>query len=180
VSGLLQWHPGLKSDRQALQTFTCTDSPVKSRRPPFTVEHPCQWEYNVQQYVRQLRPRYAPPMYLLLGFDSLGLAGVSFYEELDGPSDVFIKAMAIHLRLRHKGGGYADEMFEQTFDAITARAIDTSTPTVQVSARVDERNHPSQQMNRRAGLRHRAMVSEGLQNWSRDFVFDIAEGLIPL
>jgi hypothetical protein len=178
VSGLLAWRPGLHSDRQALQTFRCTDSPVKSKRPPFTLKHPSMWEYKVQQYVRTLQPKYAPPVYLLLGFDSLGLAGVSFYEELDGPSDVFLRSMAIHMRLRHKGGGYADEMFEQTFDAISTRAIETATPAVQISGRVEEQNHPSQEMCRRAGLRHRGMVSESLQNWSRDFVFDIREDSI--
>lgn len=101
-----------------------------------------------------------------MGEDARGLAAASCYEEVDGPTQVDLLVMAIALRLRRRGGGYADEMMDDTLDAITGRAIATETPEVLVTARVWEENAPSQAMCRRAGLRHTGMAAPRVQQWS--------------
>lgn len=104
---------------------------------------------------------------MLVGYDDVGLAAVSVYREEDGPRVVELSLMALALRLRRKGGGYADEMCRVTLDALTARAVDKGVPEVRVLGYVFEDNHPSQEMCRRHGLRHTDMAGEGVQVWSR-------------
>jgi RimJ/RimL family protein N-acetyltransferase len=94
---------------------------------------------------------------------------VSYYEELDGPREVFVKLVAVSKDLRRQGGGYADEMFAQTLDAITARALDYKVEVTEVliSGLIEPANRPSQAMAKRAGFQHRGIL-DNLQLWERN------------
>lgn len=153
--------------------FTCTVPPTrKSRETNWQMQHPRFWEFEVQQFIRALRPpRPDSPHKLRVGADAEGLAAVSYYEELDGPSDIYLHVGAVATRLRGKGGGYADEMIEDTLDAITAAAFAAGVTEVRVAGRIYESNRPSQEMVRRAGFRHVGNTqAPGVQIWSLDLL----------
>ncbi len=116
--------------------------------------------------VRGLQLPLGLPMHVLIGENDEGIAAVSCYEELDGPELVQLRFMAVAWRLRHKGGGYADEMFRETLDAITARALEQGAPVVEISGRVWPENAPSQAMCRRNGLLHYETYPTGVQKWA--------------
>lgn len=175
MSGLLTWRAATQQDRGELQHFTCTEEPTKSHQPPYSV-HRRQYEHDVQCWIRgQLGPAAPcrPPRYLELGTDAEGIGAVAWYEETDGPAEVFLRLMAVHCRLRNRCGGYADEMVEHVLDRVTARAVETDTRDVAVTGHVDENNRASQAMCRRAGLRHVGMFDEHYQVWAIRLVLDI-------
>lgn len=168
VSGLLKWRSAEAGDRTALQAFVCTE-PATKRRVGFqkcVVEHPRMWEWNVQCRIRTLQPAYKYPIQMIVGEDNEGIGAVSLFEELDGPVLVELSYMALAYRLRFKGGGYADEMGEETWQRIEARAIDRELDAVNVIALVDEGNVASQKLCRRLGMVHSGMRDETLQQWS--------------
>ncbi len=72
------------------------------------------------------------------------------------------------MRLRRKGGGYADEMCRDLFDELTARAMQEGVPAVRVIGYVWEENRPSQELLRRNGFLHTDQAGEGVQFWERD------------
>lgn len=84
--------------------FTCTHEPKKRKVPPYGFEHDRDWELVVQRCIRDLRPPCKPPLRLWVGEDEGGLGAVVQAEEIDGADDVFLRLMAIALRLRGRGG----------------------------------------------------------------------------
>ncbi|TDD11293.1 N-acetyltransferase [Kribbella turkmenica] len=124
------------------------------------------WEWEVQCRIRNLRPPYKYPLQMIVGEDNEGIGAVAVFEELDGPIQVELSYMALAYRLRFKGGGYADEMGEETWQRIEARAIEHGLAAVNLLALVDEGNVASQKLCRRLGLVHSGMRDETLQQWS--------------
>lgn len=178
---LLNWREAVRQDRQELAAFTCTRAPVRSTIYPSKWEYERPHEAKVQGWIRNdLKPPLVHPLHLLVGSDDVGIGAVSWLEEETVTGDFFLKLMAIHCRLRDKGGGYADEMVEETLDFITTAAISAGRDLVRVTGRVSEHNHNSQDMCRRAGLRHTGLVEGGrsLQVWSIDLIFADAPGIL--
>jgi RimJ/RimL family protein N-acetyltransferase len=103
---------------------------------------------------------------MIVGEDNEGIGAVAVFEELDGPVQVELSYMALAYRLRFKGGGYADEMGEETWQRIEARAIERGLHAVNLLALVDEGNVASQKLCRRLGLVHSGMRDATLQQWS--------------
>ncbi|MCZ2857827.1 hypothetical protein [Blastococcus sp. VKM Ac-2987] len=118
--------------------------------------------------MRALAPEFSAGRYVRLGYDSEGLGAVSVVQELDGPAEVEWEFGAVALRLRGKGGGYADEMCRDVFDQLTARAIEAGISNVKIIGYVYEENHASQKMNRRHGMRHVSNGGPGVQVWQRN------------
>jgi RimJ/RimL family protein N-acetyltransferase len=115
-----------------------------------------------------MKARFAAGHWARLGFDEEGLAAVTVVQELDGPAEVEWQFGAVALRLRHKGGGYADELCRETFDELTVRAIEAGLNAVKITALVYEENRPSQAMCRRHGFVHVSnTASPGVQVWHR-------------
>lgn len=169
MTGLLTWRPAVRSDRKALNAFQCTE---RSRSVKlwhgWEKQHQRPWERQVQARIHQASPPYPPPEFLLVGVDSDGLGGVAFYEELDGPHQIEIHFAAVAMRFRRRGGGWADEMLNAVFDAITTRALETGADLVEISTWIHEANRPSQRMARDVGMRQVAATQlEGhLQRWA--------------
>lgn len=167
MTSLLSWHFGTHAHRSDLPAFQCTDVRPKPREREWRKFTPGWWEYEVQSRVRALRPPYRTDSFLLVGYDDVGLAAVSFVQELAGPDVVEAELGAVATRLRNKGGGYADELIRETLDALTERALEQQVPEVLVVGHVYELNGPSQALCRRHGFVHTGAGAEGVQQWTK-------------
>ena len=161
---LLDWQEGARGHTGDLNTFTCTDFKPRSRERTWRTRHGW-WEFEVQSRIRDLRPPCRGSSFLRLGYDGVGLAAACLVEELDGPSLVEMSLGAIALRLRHKGGGYADEMMSDALDIVTTRALAARVVEVLAIGHVWEDNAASQALCRRHGFVHTG-VDGGVQQWS--------------
>jgi ribosomal protein S18 acetylase RimI-like enzyme len=131
------------------------------------LDHPKEWEWDVQEIIQRLRLPCKPRFITLLGHDEAGLGAVVQAEEFEKNERFEITVCAVEKRLRSRGGGYADEMLEQIIEAVNARVLDHGgTEHVLVEALIDPRNGPSQALFRRAGFKHRR-ERDGLQVWER-------------
>ncbi len=166
MSGLLDWRFADKCHIQDLNAFVCTDFRPRPRERTWRTRHGW-WEFEVQSCIRDLRPPYRGGAFLRVGYDGLGLAAACFVEELDGPDVVEMSLSAVAVRLRHKGGGYADEMFADALDVVTTRALAAEVPEVLLIGYIYEDNAPSQALCRRNGFVHTGDGGEGVQQWSR-------------
>jgi len=169
VNSLLTWSDGNRDHRSLLKTFTCTEPPVKRRlrKDRYRYDHPRIWEWQVQSKIRSFEPPYQYPIQMLVGMDGDRLGAVSVFEELDGPGQVELCFMAVAQHLRRKGGGYADEMWTNTWASIEARAIEQGITVVALSGLVHEGNEFSQKFCRRMGMRHTGMLPDSeYQQWS--------------
>lgn len=172
---LLNWRDARPEHRRELCVFTCTTPPIpKSRATNWQVTHPKLWEFEAQQMIRALEaPGAGSSHHLRVGEDDEGLAAVSYFEFLDGPAYVDLIVGGIATRLRGKGGGYADEMMEDTLDVITVAALGARVQEVRIEGRIFEENHHSQEMCRRAGFRHTDDTgAPGVQIWSLNLLLD--------
>lgn len=121
----------------------------------------------MQAKVRTMKPPYPPPEHLLLGWDDAGIGAAVFWEELDGPGQVEVYLGAVAMRYRRRGGGVADEMMTELFDAITERAFEVGVDMVEISTWIHEGNRASQSMARRFTFHQTSFKEdEQLQRWS--------------
>jgi len=164
VSRVLTWRPAARSDRPALQEFTCT---VPDQRLFGQVKrwHPKKWEQDVQSFIRACRPPAGPDEQLLLGLDGAGIAAVCSLAEQGSAALVKIRAIAVDVRHRGQGGAVADEAMEVALEAAGARALEKGLDTVQVIGWVDPQNEASKRMNTRAGFGFKGLTSDGLEQW---------------
>jgi hypothetical protein len=79
---------------------------------------------------------------------------------------VKIRAIAISVRYRGKGGSHADEALAVALDIAGDRARATGCEAVIAVAWIHPRNQPSQLLCQRAGLVRRRDVQDGLQEWA--------------
>lgn len=173
MSSLLTWQAAARGHIEDLNHFVCTDfvKPKGMRGKDWPPRHlPRWWEWEVQQELRDLHPPAARGRVIRVGYDDVGLAAVAVAQELDGPSEVEWEYGAIALRLRRKGGGYADEMCRELFDELTLRALQEDLAAVRVVGYVWEENRPSQALLRRSGFLHTDQAGEGVQFWEQELL----------
>lgn len=163
MTGRLRWRDAEWDDRQALMAFTCTEP---AKRSPFgrTAPVPNAPELEAQSIVRDLRPPAHERELMLLAEDQDGIAAVAWTQHVDDPYDVFVKVMAVALRMRGQGVGL--EMLDEVIDRLAnrAEASDTDSELLRLSGNVHVRNAASQKFCQRA----RAGVFEGhgeLDEW---------------
>jgi hypothetical protein len=162
---LLSWRPAEPRDRTSLQVFTCTVPPLPYRPP--RPRHPKQWELDVQQFIRGLRPPVGPDEMLLIGEDASGIAAVSLsWVPPQDPSVVKLLAIAVAARFRGKGGEYADEALQTTLDVIEERVSQYDLESFLAFGLIDRRNQASKRMCERAGLVHVGDNPNGLEEWA--------------
>lgn len=149
----LRWRDAARPDRTVLQWFTCTVPRVKRRTGGWRIEHPALWELDVQSKIRhRVHPPVSLPDRCLLGFDGEELAAVVYFEELDGPAQVIIHAIAVSLDRRRQGGRLADETLAVALDHVVERALGHGVSHCQILAQIHRRNRPSQELFRRTGF----------------------------
>lgn len=169
MNTLLTWAPPNRQDGLELKSFTCTVERTRRRfAGRWERDHPAEWERLVQANIRKCNPPCQPPHYALLGRDDDGIGAFVFWEEADGPAAVEIRTLAVALRLRGKGGGWADEMMRVLFDTLTARAYEQGVDVIALRTWIHERNHGSQRLFRRYKLVHTGVCMKtdpALQQW---------------
>jgi hypothetical protein len=98
---LAKWQFAQRKHCAAIMNFVCADpaKPYKSRETGWKLHHPGHWEYDAQQTIRALSKKVGrhPTTRILVGLDAEGLAGVSCWEELDGPGQVHLAVMPTHV-----------------------------------------------------------------------------------
>lgn len=146
----LRWRDADWDDRRkGLTSFTCTQ-PLK--RSPFgrSAPVPNAPELEAQSLVRNMRPPAHDGHLMLVGEDEEGIGAVAWTEEVDGPYDVFVKVMAVALRLR--GQGVALEMLDAMVDRLAnrAEASDSEASILRLSGNVHVQNAASQKFCQRA------------------------------
>jgi hypothetical protein len=153
VTDLLTWRHATRADRSALQSFQCTEPSRKTRiGHRWQQSHPAEWELFVQSHLRAARPPLAEPLRMFVGHDEQGLAAVIIGEDRAGPALVEANFGAVAMRVRHKGGAYADEMMGVFIADAMGRAASVGLPRFSVTGMVHERNLPSRHMLTRAGF----------------------------
>src|SRR3954454_19225613 len=109
----MRFRDGERGDRQLLQGFRCTRPPktgTDGRRLP----HERPWEAEVEAHFHTLKPPGRAEDLIRLGFDDHGdLASILEVKHLkpsapDNPPEYFIRAMAIAVAPRGRGGATAD------------------------------------------------------------------------
>src|SRR5689334_4951974 len=137
--------------------FACT-GPLRRRttaEPTYRDRHDQWWEYEVQQWIRGMRPpERGVGRRLITGWRGSSLMAVALYEEADGLDLIVLEVMAVANACRFHGGGYADEMMSEVLDRITETCHTTGVAETFVSARIYEENRASQKLARRMGFTH--------------------------
>ena len=77
-----------------------------------------------------------------------------------------IDAIAVAMRYRHKGGGWAHEALSTTLGYITADADENNYLHVKVAAHIHEDNRPSQMLFEKERFAHTDMYDDVHQVWS--------------
>jgi RimJ/RimL family protein N-acetyltransferase len=169
---LLDWRPGKADDQDSLKTFKCTDAPKKVKLPMGNWgPGPAVYEHRVQSLIRtQLNCVGDPSRTVLLGRSEDGaLGGVTSYRRLSS-SQYVVEVVAVAVRHRHKGGGVAREALATTLDYLTADAVADGYSMVTVSAKVHEKNRPSQFLLTHEGFAQTGDDGDGYQVWAMDLL----------
>lgn len=163
MSTLLQWRTSTLADVWQRQRFTCAV-------PPETIwdgrrkTHPAQHEIQVQSWLRSHRVRHDET--LLLGIDGDGIAAMTAWTQVAGPSRVLLQAVAVASRHRHHGGEHAREAITTALDRITADAARTQASTIGVEARIHPDNHSSKVLCAAHGFRYVEDLDHHLKRWA--------------
>lgn len=139
----LQWRDAERSDRQALQQFSCAPARRKDLRGrPFP--HPVPWAREVELGVRTLTPPARDGL-LLLGEDEPGrLRAVVLLYDGAKEDDVFtMKLVAVAVAIGAHRRGYGAEAMEQALQAAESRAYGLGCTAVEVFGLVHKLNAPS-------------------------------------
>lgn len=154
-----------KESRNQLESFQCAEPPqapwnrIQKRRV-----HPAPWQMDVQSWIRALRPTFREPEYLVLGYDSRGIATVCKYEYTVASDSYFINILARANRVR--GTGAADEALQEVLRRIGA-SRESGSAGYSVAGKVHPKNLASQQLLVRNGFRHAGDYG-GLGLWIRN------------
>lgn len=170
---LLKWGDAEKRHREELQHFICAipERPIKDAGSGWVPYHPRFWEFDVQLMVRGLGRKVPPPREttVLVGENADGLAAVSCFTRLDGPSVVHLDLMAVSVRLRGQGGAYAREMVRTTLERIEADAIDAGGLEMKVVGEIYKDNVPCLRLVHSFGLNFVEEAETGAQTWALRF-----------
>lgn len=123
----------------------------------------------------RLKPAGTHHRTVLLGWDGHSeLGGVSSYRSL-GSARYALDVVAVALRYRHRGGGWALEAMSNTLDYLTADADADGYSLMQVGAKIHEKNRPSQRLFERQGFEQTDEEPDGYQVWSASFMIEGAK-----
>ncbi|MFB8170659.1 hypothetical protein ACFC60_22200 [Kitasatospora purpeofusca] len=156
----LSWRLATKADRSLLQGFTCTEPAPrqKNKRP---LPHPSPWELDVQKWFRggdAIADAHIDSVHdgrLLLCFAGGDLVACASHARLKNPSIETplrrmlefdgpirsLKAIAISVTYRKKGGELADRVMEYSLEDMMERESYASTIVI---SRIDRRNLASE------------------------------------
>jgi hypothetical protein len=160
------WVDADKNHRPILQTFTCT-TPRPRTAHGRTLAHPKPWEYEVQAYIRRLKPPVHGDVTLLgiIG-DALGSVAQFVYQTHPEMPVVLIRVAAVSVDYRGQGGQLADATLEAVLGrGATDLAADGHSHSL-VVARVNLSNTPSQALMLRHGFMPDGRRTEDLQEWT--------------
>lgn len=163
MTGGIVWRSAIKADRGSLMNFTCTEPGPKNPLKGWKAEHPKPWEYRVQSAIRDLRPPYAPPKFLLVGLDAKGVAAAVHWREVSGPEQVNVELVAIARRHRRTPDrSVAKELGEQLTAALIDRVLSVPGLTsALVTAVVHPENAPSRRFCEEGGLECTGELDDG-------------------
>jgi hypothetical protein len=153
--------------RRFLPQFVCSRPPQRlpvAGRPRIKPRER-EWEALVQSGVRNMRPPARAGQLMLVGEDDVGFGAVAWSEQVSGPGDVFLKALALEQRLRGQGGAYADEMCTEVIDRLAERADAAGESELKLSWKVDKRKNPSRALCLRTGAVVVGMINNAIEEW---------------
>ena len=162
MSPLPHWRIATRADVRARQDFTCA-LPAKPVWDGARRTHPAEYKIEVQSWLRD--HAVARDETLLLGIDDHGIAAMAAWTSVDDPSDVFLQALAVATRHRHRGGAHAREAISTALDRIAADAAHTQVSTVLVEGRIHQDNRPSKALCAAHGSIHDGNVTPKLERW---------------
>lgn len=168
---LLAWRLAKREDRPSLEAFCCTQPRRKHRRPwgGWDESHPAEHELAVQAAIRKrLAPVGDHNRTVLLGHDTQGLAAVSTYRTFN-TATFQIDILAVELRCRDRGGGWAIEALATTLDYISADAVADGYDGAVVTASIHEANRPSQRLFESQRFEQTDVLPDGYQVWTAEF-----------
>lgn len=114
----LAWAEAERTHQQALSTFVCTDPPKRQYDPYRGKFHPCNWELEVQSWIRGIRLPRPSDEKLLVGYDEEdGLTAVVHFG-YDGDTGTCFRLWAMAVARRAQGQGYGRELLDQAFDVM--------------------------------------------------------------
>ncbi len=120
---------------------------------------------------KSLNPPCAYPHEAWIGWDESGAIGaVVVLQEMDGPPQVDLDVVAVHLRFRRRGGGWAREAVRHALDTVTTTAHAAGVDVVEFGAWVHEDNRAAQKLLESFGLDQTAQRDDGYQRWARDVI----------
>jgi RimJ/RimL family protein N-acetyltransferase len=103
---------------------------------------------------------------MLVAEDDEGLAAVAWAENVEQPDDVFIKAVALALRLRGTDKGYAREMAEELLGRLVARSIEAGLDRLTISGYVHVQNTPSKRLAEAMGATVIGTLDADHEEWA--------------
>lgn len=160
------WIDADKKHRQILPTFTCT-SPRPRSAHGRTRAHPKPWEYEVQAYIRQLKPPVQGNVTRLgMVGEALGSVAQFVYQMGDEVPMLLIKVAAISVEYRGQGGLLADATIEAILDRGATDLVADGWGQALVVARVNLSNTPSQALLMRHGFQPDGRRNDDLQEWT--------------
>ena len=163
MSTLLQWRTSTLADVWQRHRFTCA-MPARAAWDGRRRTHPAPYEIEVQSWLRSHVVRHDET--LLLGTDDGGIAAMTGWTQVAGPSRVLLQAVAVASRHRHYGGEHAREAITTALGRITADAARTQASTVGVEARIHPDNHPSKAVCAAHGFQYVQDLDPELERWA--------------
>lgn len=158
------WNAATPQDIEDLRAFVCTSKPppvvMGNHRVRKLMGRP--WERTVQSALRTLRWPLPADEFLLLGRDDEGIAGVSWWADLDGSAEV--KILAVAIALRRQGDRLGDGLLSETKQRIIERADAAEVKELTVWAVTHARNHRAQWLLQRHGF-HFISEYDNEQDW---------------
>ncbi|MDP4015418.1 MAG: GNAT family N-acetyltransferase [Candidatus Nanopelagicales bacterium] len=163
----MEWVDAAKSHRLDLPSFTCTTA--KPRSGGRTLPHPKPWEWEVQAFIRRLRPPLAGEV-LLLGIAQRRIASVVnlAYYTVERTPVTFIRAIAVSVEWRGQGGSLADETIVHAIRRAGSDLSALGFNRALAAGHVAPSNTPGQRLLERSGFR-RTAESDSVQRWERPF-----------
>lgn len=162
----LAWCNAQASHRPDLRRFRCTTSEAPFIEDDEYSEQPeLPWEQEVQDYVRDLNPGYRPPLFLLLGYDDVGLGAVLFLVVRPLDHYAYVECLAVAHRLSKQG-------VSKEALSLVARVMEkyeTREPYIS-DALVDPNNHAAKSAFKRAGYEFAEYTPAGYERWAGRFV----------
>lgn len=160
------WIDADQNHRQILPTFTCT-SPRPRSAHGRALAHEKPWEYEVQAYIRQLKPPVLGNVTLLgMVGDALGSVAQFVYQTGSEVPMLLIKVAAVSVQYRGQGGLLADATMEAILGrGATGLAADGRCQAL-VVARCNLSNTSSQALMMRHGFLPDGRRNDVLQEWT--------------